>query len=140
MPAASTGAEDTAKYYETSALDFRVINEDCAAYGISLSYPTSLEKARTTYERARETLFSLPILRLLTQSAPIVWASVLLLLYALSRRKWESLLLLIPVLLQILVIFAGPTDGWLFRYIYPVALYLPVCLFYSIYVDTKKPS
>lgn len=135
-----TGAEDTAKYYETSALDFRVINEDCAAYGISLSYPTSLEKARTTYERARETLFSLPILRLLTQSAPIVWASVLLLLYALSRRKWESLLLLIPVLLQILVIFAGPTDGWLFRYIYPVALYLPVCLFYSIYVDTKKPS
>ena len=133
----SIGLEDTAHYYWISELDFGVISERCAPYGIALHYPEALKTARMTYERMRERIFSLPGLRLFTQNSPIVWVIAALAFYALSRKKWNTLLLMAPAMLQLLVIFVSPMDGNSFRYIYPLALYVPLVLLHAVYIPDK---
>lgn len=126
--------EDTAHYYIESAADLQVISDVCVDEEIQLSYPKALEKLRFGYERLRESVFALPGLHLLTQNAPYVWVIVILLCYALYRRRIHTLLLMVPIVLQIMVIFVGPLDGNTFRYMYPVVLYLPLPLMSALYM------
>ena len=39
--------------------------------------------------------------------------------------------------LQLLVIFVSPMDGNSFRYIYPLALYVPLVLLHAVYIPDK---
>ena len=132
--------ENTAKYYIASETDFAVVNRDGRENNVdmSLAYPEGLSGVRSEYERVRESVFSRPGLRLATQCSPVVWAVLLLLLYVLSRRRWNALILLVPAVLQMLVVFVGPTDGFLFRYVYPIVLYLPFCILYAMYENKAE--
>ncbi len=116
----------TSTYYSyfQNQFDYQVINENCSEFGISLTNHNMSNGLCSLYEQIRERIFALPILNLLTQSAPIMWSGAILMGYALYKKRKLSILLLTPVLLIELIILVGPCDGTSFRYVYPILLYL----------------
>jgi hypothetical protein len=78
------------------------------------------------YQMLREGFWHLPALGNLISSFAAVVTSCFLLFYALRRRRWKQLALMMILVMQIAIVFAGPTNGGYFRYTFPIVTILPV--------------
>jgi predicted RND superfamily exporter protein len=99
-----------------------------ATIDMDISYPESLNTARNRVEYLREQLFSLPVLNMFLCAAMFVWVFLLLLCYLLRKKRWKLLAVLSPLFFSLLVCFVSPCNGAYFRYLYGVALCLPVAV------------
>jgi type II secretory pathway component PulM len=119
--------------YSTYCMEERV-NQDkyLATIDMEITYPKALDKARTRFEKLRENLFALPVLSIFLCPAMLVWVFVLLVCYLLTKKRWNLLALQSPLFFSVLVCFASPCNGYYFRYLYGVALCLPVVVILSL--------
>ena len=86
----------------------------------------STYKAYLNYQMIREGFWHLPGLGVLISSFAAVFASAFLLCFGLRKHLWRELTLLIVCLMQIAIVFAGPTNGGYFRYSFPIVTVLPI--------------
>ena len=92
------------------------------------AYPPQLNIFRNTYEQFREAIFHLPVLSVLLSSATYTWLLILWTCYCLKCKNITSILYTTPLYVQLLICMAGPCNGDYFRYIYPIAVCLPVVI------------
>lgn len=87
--------------------------------------PEALQRIARRAEQIRESIFHLPVLNLSLSSAFYIWCAIALFFHYANRKDTAGFVLSFSLLIQVLVIFAGPTNGNYFRYIYPIAFCLP---------------
>lgn len=104
----------------------------------AFEYPKQLKKYRDTYEQLRESLAELPIISLLKSAATYSWVLILLVVYCIKNKNTEALALTVPSCMQLLIALAGPCNGWYFRYIYPIAVCLPVVVVVCLHIIKNK--
>ncbi len=92
------------------------------------AYPPQLNIFRNTYEQFREAIFHLPVLSVLLSSATYTWLLILWTCYCLKCKNITSILYTTPLYVQLLICMAGPCNGEYFRYMYPIAVCLPVVI------------
>lgn len=85
-------------------------------------YPSVFNRLRNLYEQIGEAAARFPVLSVLSKAAYYLWYLLIILFYNLFKKERRGVILVTPLLLQILVCFAGPLGGTCFRYLYPVAL------------------
>lgn len=114
--------------YEKSAEQMEEMNDTLEAFGTDFSYPEKWKSLRNGLENLREQIFQLPVLSALNLSAFYVWVLILWFFYTLEHRQKHALLLVWPMMVILLICMAGPTYGWYFRYMYSIAVCLPVLI------------
>lgn len=105
------------------------------------SHPEALLQAQQLFEYGREAFFRMPVLRLFVTSYAYILAILFIVFFCLRHLKWNVLLMTAPMIVQIAIIIAGPTNGYYFRYTVPIAMLLPfLVLFLSLEFKQTKPS
>lgn len=99
-----------------------------ATVDMKIRHPYELDEARELYEELREDIFALPVLSMLRCPAMFVWVFLILLCYLLKNKRWNLLAVMSPLFFSLLVCFASPCNGDYFRYLYSVALCLPIAV------------
>jgi len=107
--------------HSTECMDW--VNTDLQT---SYAYPQALDSLRTNFEALRESVFALPVLRLLKTPAVYTWIALLLLCYSIANGCFQGFLFCLPMVTHILVMIAGPTNGYYGRYEHPMFVYLPM--------------
>lgn len=102
--------------------------EKCNKYGMDFSFPSKLTTYRNNFEQFREWLFSLPVLELLLKPFIYVWIVIVWFLYCIRLRDKQAILMCVPLLVQGLICIAAPSNGTYFRYLYPIAMCLPIVI------------
>ena len=119
--------------YEHSSEVMGYINRRCETAGVYFCYPKQLHGLRRGYELIREGVFSLPVLSVFKSSAMYVWTVIIWICYCIRRGNQKGLLYMVPIVIQLLLCMAGPTNGCYFRYLYPVAVCFPIVFVYGKY-------
>jgi hypothetical protein len=126
--------------YSTRCMEKRINKDEyLATVDMKITYPESLNTARTRFETLREDLFSLPGLNIFLWPATFVWVFLLLLCYLLRKKSWKLLAVQSPLFFSLLVCFASPCNGLYFRYLYGVTLVLPVAVVLAL-KGSKDPE
>lgn len=112
--------------YEQSATFMTYVNDALDEIGMSIHYPEWSGRYRHKYEELRERLFSLPVLSLFVRSASYVWILILWFFYLVKNRRTRLILPAFPMLLSLGVALIASRNGDYFRYLYGIALSLPV--------------
>lgn len=107
-------------------------NKNCAEINLDLHFPTALNGIRNWYEKTREWIFSLPLLRSFHVSAFFVWGLFLYETYCITKRNRDAFLIGIPMLIQVLIFLTGPTNGNYARYIFMLKACLPVIIIFGL--------
>ncbi len=107
-------------------------NKNCAEINLDLHFPTALNGIRNWYEKTREWIFSLPLLRSFHVSAFFVWGLFLYETYCITKRNRNAFLIGIPMLIQVLIFLTGPTNGNYARYIFMLKACLPVIIIFGL--------
>ena len=118
--------------YEGSRRSMDKLNVKYKNISWKFHHPKSLNKSRALYEKIRKSVFSLPVLNILICSFTYVWIAILLIFYTIKTRTLSSFLLIVPMVLQLLVLIAGPRNGDQFRYVYPISIWFPFLFFYVL--------
>ncbi|MBQ9991365.1 MAG: hypothetical protein IJP31_10580 [Lachnospiraceae bacterium] len=100
-------------------------------------HPEALSLFRTLFEKAAEVFCRLPIISVISDAWFYLWITLLGLFYFLKKQNRTALLLLIPVIFQLFVCFAGPVGGTVYRYLLPIALSLFPVIFLG--TDQARP-
>ena len=103
---------------------YRQTNESTGTTHFHMPIPTY--KAYLNYQMIREGFWHLPGLGVLISSFAAVFTSAFLLCFGLRRHLWRELTIMMICLMQIAIVFAGPTNGGYFRYSFPIVTVLPV--------------
>ena len=114
--------------YENSAEHMEDMNVTLEPFGTDFAYPEKWNSVRNRAETFREQIFQLPVLSALNLSAFYIWILILWFFYAFGHRQKHALLLVWPLLIILLICMAGPAYGWYFRYMYSIAVCLPVVI------------
>ncbi len=115
--------------YHYSSSNFDKLNDKMKDFNINIYYPETFNDWRDIYEKLREGIARLPVVSVFVSAASYNWVLILLFFYCVQRGKKKGLALLVPLCIQLLISLAGPTNGWYFRYTYPIAVCLPATLF-----------
>lgn len=94
----------------------------------TFGYPDSLEAFRGVCQSFREFFFRLPVINILNTTSSYFWVLFVWLPYCILRKKKTAIAIMMPLLILLLVLIAGPCNGMYFRYTYPYALCLPVVI------------
>lgn len=112
--------------YEQSATFMTYVNDALDEIGMSIHYPEWSHRYQQIYETLREKIFELPVLSLLRCSAAYVWALILWFFYLVKNKKGRLTLSAFPMILSLGVALIASRNGDYFRYLYGIALSLPV--------------
>lgn len=96
--------------------------------GSDFHFPNRLWGIRTAYEQLRENVFSSSVFGIILSSASYVWLTVFFICYSIKKRRGTAFVFLTPMILQILICMAAPTNGEYFRYVYPISVCLIPCV------------
>lgn len=104
-----------------------------------ISYPTfdGLD-LRGGYQGLRESFFKMPVFNLLYTSSSYFWILFIWLAYCILRRSKVAIAIMMPLLVMILVLVAGPCNGGYIRYTYPYLLCLPVVILLGLHSMKQK--
>ena len=126
--------------YESSQSFMELVNDTCTELKMDLGYPEKLTLFRQVYEKIREGIFSMPIIAALRCSFLYVWITLFWAFYCLKKKSLEAFTFTVPLLMLILVLIAGPTNGYYFRYMTPFIITLPfVVLFGFEFIHSINP-
>lgn len=106
--------------------------------GTNVHYYRELDSLRNFYQRARVTFASLPIFTLFCTPAFYTWLMILFAFYSLKKKKRCAYISMIPLVFALMVYIAGPTNATYFRYIYSIAMSLPIGLVLCLYIIKQK--
>lgn len=111
-----------------------------ATIDMEIRHPYALDEARELYEELREDIFALPVLNMLRCPAIFVWVFILLICYLLKNKRWSLLAVMSPLFFSLLVCLASPCNGNYFRYLYGVALCLPIAVVLGLMGEKKAEN
>ena len=126
-------SEDNWNYfdYKWSEERMALTNELREEQGTDFYHPSILKNAREFFETVKISFAHLPGMRLLISSATYIYVFLIWLVFSLIKKNRKAYPFLVLVFMQVLVIMAGPTNGYYFRYTYPLAVCLPFLLIIS---------
>lgn len=126
--------------YSNSEKVIKRINKTYNKYSPNFSHPKELGYLRTQCERIREQIFRLPVICTPLIASAYIWFLVLLLFYIIRINRNDLFLLTIPCIMQFFVLIAGPTNGSYFRYVYPLAVWLPFIFIFILSLKESQPK
>ena len=130
-----------AAYYMGEETDsFEEINEICEKHGVTgmnMHRPHCFDGIRERFESLRELIFSLSFLSPILSVACYTWVLLIATAYWIYHKNKKAVAVFIPLLLVLLVCFAGPCNGSYFRYFYPMTICLPAAM--SLSWSRSKP-
>ena len=130
-----------AAYYMGEETDsFEEINEICEKHGVTgmnMHRPHWSDGIRERFESLRELIFSLSFLSPILSVACYTWVFLVAMAYWIYHKNKKAVAVFIPLLLVLLVCFAGPCNGSYFRYFYPMTICLPAAM--SLSWSRSKP-
>lgn len=126
--------------YQYSLEKMEIANRRCEKLQTDFRHPDELDNYRNKYEQIRENIWSMPVLSFLLLPATYSWALIVLLFYCIYKRNRYAICMTIPMLIQLLICLAGPCNGYYFRYLYPVAVCLPMVMLNCLYLINRKQS
>ncbi len=124
--------------YEFGAGEMWLTNRDCAEINIDLHFPAAMKRMRNSYERIRDTITTLPLIRIVWSSAIYVWILFVYSAYCLTKRNRNACIIAVPLYILVLVLITVPVNGYYSRYIFPLKATLPVVLLYGFTVISEK--
>lgn len=105
-----------------------------------ISFPESLGTERRVLQRFFFLMYSLPIIGMISHTAPYTIGALFLSLLALMRKKYIFLLPSLPVLISIAIVVAGPAVLSHPRYTFPVVYSAPVMTAFFIYLCRQETA
>ena len=122
--------------YESSISSMSKINgvKD-EEFEVQLSYPEKINNIRTWYQKLREGFFKLPVINLFLISSTYINSFIVVMFYGIRTRNTRLLVISTPLFVQLLILIAGPTRATYFRYIYPIAVLLPIVIVLGLYIN-----
>jgi len=118
--------------YEISQSFMDMVNDTCVELNMNLRHPEKLTTLRLIYEKTREGIFSMPIIAVFRCSFLYVWITLFWAFYCLKKKSVEAFALTVPLIMLILVLIAGPTNGYYFRYMIPFVITLPFIVLFGV--------
>lgn len=100
-----------------------------------LSYPESQTAFQAGYEVFRESFSKVPILNFPFITASYFWILFVWFAYCVYRKKRISIAIMMPLLILVFVLIAGPANARYFRYIYPYSLCLPAVIILGLTIE-----
>lgn len=104
----------------------------------ALSHPDAVLGLREKYESLRESFSQVPILNIPFITSSYWWILFIWFSYCIYRKKRVSIAIMMPLLILVLVLIAGPTNARYFRYLYPYALCLPVVITLGLTIEREN--
>lgn len=126
--------------YSESEEQMDSLNESLSDYGLDFHYPSGLTHIRNLYEAYREAVFSIPVLSYTFMPAFYVWALILWLFYCLSKRRYISVRITMPLFIALLTSLAAPAYGWYFRYLFAISVCLPGIIVLELYARSDPDA
>ena len=114
--------------YSWSISEMSRINNEIPGLPTEVFYPDSLAEFRIGYEALRESFSRIPILNAPFMTSSYLWTLFIWFAYCICRKKRSAAAILMPFLMLVLVLIAGPTNARFFRYLYPYVLGLPITI------------
>ena len=102
------------------------INWNLEVINMHLFFPPEFDNLRNSYENTWYWLSTLPLIRGIWVTAYYIWASILYTAYCIYKHNKKALLIAVPMLIQIIMFFMGPTNGYYPRYIFILKACIPV--------------
>ncbi len=106
--------------------------------GTEVFYPQVRDGLRERYAELLEDISSLPIISFMRMPGIYIWICLLCLFYVIRKRSLTAFVFCMPVLLHILVLITGPTNGYYGRYEFPMFIYLPMVVIFTIKFCQEK--
>lgn len=107
---------------------------------LTISYPKILYDARMNYEALRESIFSIPVINIPKMTSTYFWTLFIWLFYCIYRKNKTAIAIMMPLLILVLSILAGPDGARYFRYMYPYALCLPIVILLGLCNPKEQDS
>lgn len=82
-------------------------------------------------------LFSLPIIGVASNVSIYIMMLIFMIYFTVVERKWDFILLIIPLILSIIIIIFAPCIYGHPRYAFPILYSFPIALGYYLYVNNK---
>lgn len=92
--------------------------------------PEQLAYSQGVYELYLRTLHTLPILYIVNNIATYTIAFLILIIFIFTKKDYKQLILVVPILLSLLVIIAGPCVRSTVRYCFPIIFTVPFMVGY----------
>lgn len=108
-------------------------NKSILEMSTKISYPENLDEYRMIYQGIRESFMRVPVLNLLSRTSSFFWMLFIWFSYCILSKGKISIALMMPLLVLIFALIAGPCNGRYFRYSYPYALCLPVVILLGLH-------
>lgn len=106
--------------------------------GLGISEPGALQNYRTTMNGICGSCFSLPVIGMLSHQAPYCILMILLIVFAIHKKRWRLIVAIFPVVLSAIIVVLAPMIQGDPRYAFPIIYSMPILLAY--YIHTKKPD
>lgn len=116
------------------------VNKGASSMPDKLSYPEVWDDARMDYEALRESIFNIPVVNIPKKTSTYLWILFTWLFYCIYRKNKTAIAIMMPLLILVLSILAGPDSARYFRYMYPYALCLPIVILLGLYGQKKQVS
>ncbi len=113
-------------------------NKKCEVLGMDFAHPKILDKYRNKYEAVMEGIARLPVIATLISPATYSWCLILVVFYCIKSKNKKAMAVTVPLCVQLLICMVGPTNGLNFRYIFSIALCMPVVIILCLYFIKKK--
>lgn len=131
----------TSRYgYDWSLDRMNYLNNNVPGMPVKLSYPKILYKIGVDYETLREAVFSVPIINIPKMTSTYLWTLFIWLFYCIYRKNMTAIAMIMPLLILVLSLLAGPDGAKYFRYMYPYALCLPIVILLGLYGQKEQAS
>lgn len=121
--------------YRFGSLSMNILNEKI---NTDFHYIPGLDRLRTFYEKTRATFASLPVFTLFVTPAFYTWLIILWGFYCLRQKKLKSFISVLPLVFVLMVCVASPANATYSRYIYSIAMSLPVGLVLGLNIIRQK--
>ena len=116
-----------------------MLYENVIEISVYFSYPRGISlDFRVKCQNLRESFFRMPIFNLLYTTSSYFWMLFIWFAYCILRNNKIAVATMMPLLVMILVLLAGPSNGMYFRYSYPYALCLLVIIVFGLLTANKK--
>ena len=108
--------------YEWSETCFDRVN---GKIGTDFHFPENLRSYRQGLENLRERIFETYPFRWLNMPGMTTWILVAWAFWLITARRYDILMLTVPLFVVMLICFASPCNGYYCRYQYPLLAYMP---------------
>lgn len=126
--------------YGWSTTQMNNLNNRLNYIPVEFSYPEQLSGWRQGYEALRKSFARVPILNIPFMTSSYLWVLLIWFSYCIYRKRKISIAIMLPALVLILVLIAGPTNARYFRYLYPYALCLPALIALGLTIEKRLPD